>query len=258
VSFRHPALGVAALAALASACRHAPPPAIDPAMAACVPPSVTVLAGVDLARLRVSPLYPQLPTALTALLDPLHEARTLLIGSDGRELLVVARGDFRQPPAGATMLAGGIALSGTPGILASAIAQQKTGRTGASGLIDYASTIAPGKEVWIAAQGGVALPLMGNAANLSRLLRDCEHAALTVHLNGAIDLTLTATGRTPESARQVEETLRATITLTAASESRRPELVALLKSIRLTREDRAVKAALTASPDQVRLLQNLY
>ena len=217
-------------------------------MASCVPPSVTLLAGVDLDRLRASPLYPQLPPAATALLDPLHEARTLLIASDGRELLVVSRGDFRQAPA----------LSGTPAILAAATAQQKTGRTGAPRLIDYASTVAPHNEIWIAAQGGIALPLTGNAANLSRLLRDCEHAAVTVHLNSTIDLMLTATGRTPEAARQVEETLRATITLTTATESRRPDVVALLKSIRLTRQDRNVQAALSATPDQLKVLSNLY
>ena len=233
----------AALLVLSIGCRSTPPAVIDPAMAACVPASSTLVAGIDLDRLRASPLYGQLPPAARALLDPVKEAHSLMVASDGKELAVIARGPFQQMPVGATAVGRDLAISGTPGFLA--------GRRGAPDLIGYASTVASGNPVWIAAQGGAALPLTGNAANLNRLLRECEHAAMTLRLNGSVELALTAAGRTTDAAREVEETLRATITLAAAGEASRPDVAALLRSIRLTREDRTVRASVSAAPNQV-------
>ena len=223
-------------------------------MASCVPPSTTLLAGADLVRLRSSTLYSKLPAAATALLDQLGEAQSLLLASDGRNLLTIARGRFHQSPPGAIPLARDLMISGTPDFLAAAQAGHKAGRPGAPGLLAYAQTVAPGLQIWIVAQGGVALPLTGNAANLNRLLRDCENAALAVKVDSKVQLLFTALGRTSDAAKTVENTLRATITLAAAAESRHPEMVALLHAIELSRDGRSVRARLSATPDQLQSL----
>src|SRR5579863_710033 len=236
-------LAIAGLAVLA-ACRNTagPPPAIDPAMASCVPSSTTVVAGVDLARLRASPLYAKLPPGVVALLDPLRDAHTLLLAFDGQSLVTVARGPFRETPAGATAVAKDLIVAGASSCAA---------KPAPSNLLSYAATIAPAAPIWIAARGGVILPLTGNGANLNRLLRDCENAGLTLKLGPPAELAFTAIGRTPDAATKVENTLRATITLTAAGESRHPDVVALLHAIQLSTSDRTVRATLTASPDAV-------
>jgi hypothetical protein len=213
-------------------------------MSSCVPPATTILAGIDLAKLRSSPLYPKLPPSALALLDPLRDAKSLMLASDGRNLLTIARGKKLD-------------LGGTPEFVAAATAQRKTGQPGAAGLVTYASTVAPGAQIWIVVPGGVRLPLAGNAANVNRLLRDTEYAAVTVKLTNSVEIDFDATGRTAEAARQVEDTLRAVITLAAAGEARKPDVVALLRAIQLTRDDRKVRASLAAPADGAQKLLDL-
>jgi hypothetical protein len=43
--------------------------------------------------------------------------------------------------------------------------------------------------------------------------------------------------------------LRAILSLTAAASARQPELVALIRSIQIRREDRTVRASLSGGPD---------
>ena len=83
-----------ALATFASGCHRAPPTAIDRAMASCLPADTVILGGVDCQRLRASPVYKELPTAVTAWLEPLRPATYLLLASNGKDYLVIARGRF--------------------------------------------------------------------------------------------------------------------------------------------------------------------
>lgn len=222
-------------------------------MSSCVPAGATILGGVDLARLRSSPLYGKLPPAAAALLETEREARYLMIASDGKNLLTIARGPFRRTPAGATLLAGGVAIAGTPEWMEAAAAQHKSGKPGAPALVSGAADVA-GAAVWISALGGRTLPLSGNAANLNRLLRNADRATISLRLDSPIELALTVLGRTADAAREVEDTLRATITLAAASEAGHPDLAALLRSIRLSGADRTVRASLSATPEEVQKL----
>ena len=59
---------VVSVATLAACRRAAPPSAIEPALAARVPTNTMALAGVDLDRLRASPLAGKLPPAGQAFL----------------------------------------------------------------------------------------------------------------------------------------------------------------------------------------------
>src|SRR5450759_5406927 len=80
-----------ALAILAACRTPAPPAAIDPALSARVPMATVALAGVDLDRLRASPLYARLSPAALPLLTPFAHAHRVLIASNGVELLTIAR-----------------------------------------------------------------------------------------------------------------------------------------------------------------------
>ena len=68
-------------------------------------------------------------------------------------------------------------------------------------------------------------------------------------MGSGIEIEATAVGRTAEAGREFEENLRAILSLTAAANARQPDLVALIRSIQIRREDRTVRAALSGGPD---------
>ena len=245
--------GFAALVAVAGAafsCRSIDAPAgVGQDMASCIPADTLLLAGLNLDQVRGSPLYPRLPPAARALAEPLRDARYLLLASNGKDILAIARGRFREAPPGATLVASGLAVTGSPGSVRAAIAQYKTGRNGAPDLLARAASLADGRQIWMVARGGVPLPVTGNAANLNRLLRDTEYAGIAVRLGSGIEIEATAVGRTAEAGREFEENLRAILSLTAAASARQPDLVALIHSIQIRREDRTVHASLSGGPD---------
>ena len=247
-----------ALAAAAVACRSLNAPAgVSREMASAIPADTPLVAGLNLDDLRASPLYPKLPPAVRAFAEPLRDAGYLLLASHGRDLLAIARGRFREAPPGATLVAPGLAVTGSPDSVGAAIAQHKTGRNGAPDLLARAASLADGKQIWMVARGGVALPVTGNAANLNRLLRDTEYTAIAARIGSGIEIEVTAAGLTADAGREFEENLRAILSLTAAANARQPELVALIHSIQISREDRTVRAALSAGPDAAASLLGL-
>jgi hypothetical protein len=68
-------------------------------------------------------------------------------------------------------------------------------------------------------------------------------------LRDAVDLELTARCPSPAAAAEFERRLRALVSLTAAANSRQPEIAALLHSVQLRREDSTVHATLSSPPD---------
>jgi hypothetical protein len=240
-----------ALIAPWTACRTlGPRPAVDAALASCIPPDTLALAGVNLEQFRASALYQKLPPGAPAFLEPLRNASYLLLAYNGRDILAVARGSFREPPAGAVLLANGLAVSGSAQSVRAATAQRKTGRTGAPWLLDHAAAAAA-SHVWAIAQGGVAFPLTGDAANLNRFLGMVDYATIAIRLNSGVRIDALGAGRTPESAQHLEETLRAFFTLAAAGEQRNRPLAELLHSIQVQRDGLTVRAAITATPEQI-------
>src|ERR1035437_5601958 len=133
---------------LLSACRTpGRPAAIDPALSARVPEATVALAGIDIGRLRASPLYAALPPAALAFLAPFAHAHRVLIASTGVELLTIARGVVP----GATRIAGDVALSGAPSLVAAGGAAHPP-----AGILGPAESIAAARSpVWIAVGGGV-------------------------------------------------------------------------------------------------------
>ena len=247
--------GSAALVALAAAavsCGSVNAPAgVGRDMAAYIPADTLLLAGLNLDEVRASPLYPKLPPAARALAEPLRDAGYLLLASNGKDIAAIARGRFREAPPGATLAAHGLAVSGSPDSIRAAIAQHKTGRIGAPDLLARAASVADGKQMWMVARGGTPLPVAGNAANLNRLLRDTEYAAIALRIGSGIEIEATAMGRTAEAGREFEENLRAILSLTAAANAHQPDLVALIRSIQIRRDDATVRVSFSGGPDSV-------
>jgi hypothetical protein len=248
---------VLALAAFATGCHGAPPPAIDRAMASCLPPDTVILGGVDCQRLRASPVYPKLPAAAAALLEPLRPATYLLLASNGRDYLAIGRGPFGQAPPGATLLAPDLAAAGSPDAVRAATARHRRGVTGAA-LVALAEKLASGREIWIVAMGNATLPVSGNAENLNRLLHATEYATLAVRVTDGIEAEATGVCGTAEAARRLEEELRAMASIAAAAEARQPAIAAQLRAIQVSREERTVRVDLRADAAGVEQLLRLF
>jgi hypothetical protein len=242
-----PAVFALTLVALFSACRQ-PSPAVPAALASCIPADTLALGGVNLDQLRASPLYQILPPGAAAFLQPLRDAHYLLLAYNGKEVLAVAAGSFHDPPPGAVLLAKDVAVSGSPEAIRAATAQRKTGHTGAQWLLDRAPAVG---QIWVVAQGGVAFPLTGDAANLNHFLSFADYASIAVRLDSGIRIDALAAGRTPESAQRLEESLRAFLTLAAAGVSRDRPLADLLHAIQLQRNALAVHISLAPTPGQI-------
>jgi hypothetical protein len=232
-----------------SGCRTSPVAhAVDPEAAACIPADTVALAGLNLDRLRAAPLYAKLPAAVIAMAGAFAGDSSALLAYNGKDLLVIARGSFAKAPAGATLVTPNLALFGSPQLVAAALAQRRSKTAGAPALLQRAESIAAGHQVWIVMQG-VELPLSGNAANLTRLLRNTEFTTVTGNVDSGLALEITAIGRTADAARNIEETVRADVTLAAAAEARHPDVAQLLQSIRIDRQDRNVRISLSADQD---------
>ena len=226
---------------LLAACRTGgPAPAVEPELGALVPLGATALAFVDLDQLRAAPLAGRLPANVAALLEPFREAHRVLIAARGVELLAIARGAVP----GATQAPQGISLLGAPGMIAAATVVHLP-----SPLLAAAEPIARGHAVWIVAQGGLTFPLEGNLANVNTLLRDTESAALTVALQDPMTVELTARCTTPATALHFEQTVRAIVSITAATTRKQPAMTALWDGIQLTRDDRTVRASAAVGTD---------
>jgi hypothetical protein len=246
---------LAALVALGVSCRSGPPPAIDPALAASVPPGATILAGVHLDGVRASPLYRQLPAAASGFLDSLGQARSVLVASDGARYVVLSSGDFRVAPAGATLLGKGLAGMGSPDWLEAA----RHGEEGAgkNALLARARPIAATADMWMAAAGGANLPLTGNGENLNNLLHATQYATLSVRLTDNVALEVVGICPGPEPAQHLEETVRAFVSIGAGATARQPAISSLLRRIQVTRHGSAVHVILVAQAAELQTVLKL-
>src|SRR5689334_2608103 len=88
------AFALAPLLSLWIACRATTPGPLDRELVSCIPPDTRVLAGLQLDRVRSSPVFQKVPGTALALLEPVRNASSLLLAFDGKDLLWAARGNF--------------------------------------------------------------------------------------------------------------------------------------------------------------------
>jgi hypothetical protein len=215
--------------------------------ARCVPASTRILAGVDLPALRASTLWARLPGSARELAEQFAGANYLLIASSGQDLLIAASGEFREPMRGASMLAQGLAVSGTPEAVRVAGEQLRAGRTGAPDLVAWASDRAAKYPLWVLARGTASLPVSGNLANLNRFLHSTEYTAAGVQYGPRLTLDVSAVCASPEAAQRLDETLRAFLSLAAAAQSKLPA-GGPMESIRFRVEGSVLVVSMSAVP----------
>jgi hypothetical protein len=231
---------------LAACTRRPAPPAIDPDLAACIPPGTTALVGIRLDEIRATPVFEQL-TKRAQDVPLLESASSAMVAWGGAELFVVARGRFAETPTGATLLAPGIVALGSAASVELAAHQLRDHRKGAPVLLAYAEPMAKAWPVWAVLLGGRSLPLSGNAANLNRVLEGTAYATLGLHFGTGVDLRAQGFCRSPNEALELESTLRALLTMARAGAGKSPEVAQLLAGVQLTQQDASVSLSVSAS-----------
>jgi hypothetical protein len=231
---------VAALLVIALASCGREKPAL---LANASPADATAIAVFNLATLRQAPSYDQLPPAVRALAEPLAGVKQLALVWNGQDLLMLA-GDYEQPPSGYTAIGKGIAAAGAPARIEAA--RQKLAGGAPPPLI-----LPQGAAELVAAiRGNGKLPLPGNLSNAARLLSMATGARATAHVASELEMEVEAQCESATKALQLEESLRAMLTLAAAG-TKDAELAQTLRDIRVTRENILIRARVVAKPEMI-------
>jgi hypothetical protein len=208
------------------------------------------VAGVDLTQVRDGPLSAAIPPEWVTALEPFRQASRAWVAYDGEDMLVIAAGRFPPAPPGAVLIGNGLALIGSPRAIRAAEGQHAIGHTGAGRLMQKAGQLR-NVAIWAVIRGNAAVPLHGNGANLERALRFTEYTAASVNWDSGAQVRLWGYCVTAEKAQQLEESLRAMVTL-AKRAVHAADLKATLESTQIARQESTVLVSLTARPEALR------
>ncbi len=286
--------GVLMLATLG--CRSAERAAlrVDPALAALVSSDAVFVAGARLEALRATPFYrkwvagrpqPWLDRlAERTGLDPRKDLWELLIASDGKQTLALARGKFapqgleprleglsarRTPYKGYTLIgeerAALVFMNSTtaaagPAPSLRALIDRRNRSRGASPLLAKTKEFPAGTQLWMVSAGGAALaewlPSAGNLANLGKIFSMLESSSAAADLRSGLRLSATGVCRNNDDARTLAEALRGLIGLARLSTpDETPELLRAYDGIGVEQDQRSVRIRAEIAQD---LLEKLF
>lgn len=259
---------------------------VDPALAALVSSDAVLVAGVRMESLRATPAYkrwiagkplPQLDDLAGRLgVDPRKDLWELLISSDGKQTLTLARGKFgglgleprfegarRTPYKGYTLIgeeraalvfmnATTVAAGPAPALRALIDRRGRSSRL--SPLVEKARTLPAATQLWLVSSDARALaaelPATGNAAPLAKILAMLDAATLAADLRSGIRLEASGLCRTETDARTVHDALRGLIGLARlTTPDDAPELLRAYDGFTVRQDQRAVQLRAEISQD---------
>jgi len=105
-------------------------------------------------------------------------------------------------------------------------------------------------ELRAAIRGDGKLPLPGNLSNAATLLSMASASKAIAHLGSDVELEVESQCASSSQALQLEESLRAMVTL-AASGTKDPQLAQMLRDVRVTRENIMIRVRLYTKPEPI-------
>ncbi|MDX2152535.1 MAG: hypothetical protein SFV54_17475 [Bryobacteraceae bacterium] len=289
-------LTTALIALTLAACSRRDPTAgfVDPALATLIPADTVMLAGVKVESVRETPLYRKYIEGSSLLkidelsartgFDPRKDLWNVLMTSNGKEVLVMARGKFsemgREPKSmpnvkrssykGYTLLGddetgvlfvnASTALVGTIPAMQRAVDQKDSSKGVPKPLLEQIRTLPAESQVWMAALGGrVMLPLQfqGNAANLGKIIQEMQTATLSMNLRNGVDLAAQANYTDDKLAQQTRDALRALLGIARlTTPSAETDVLKAFDTMQVNQVGTAVKFTAQMPPDLVEKLAN--
>lgn len=269
---------VLALALTAVGCRSAERGAlrVDPTLAAMVSSDTVVLAGARMDALRATPLYrkfvaarpqPMLDRLSARLgLDPRKDLGELLVASDGKATVALARGKFataetrlgdarRLSYKGHTLIgderaallflnASTVAAGPAPALRALIDRRNRNRRP--SPLLARAASLPAGVQLWMVASQTAplaeALPSSGNLAVLAKILAMLESCIVAVDLRSGLHLNADCLSRNENDARTLSDALRGLVGLARLSTpDDAPELLRAYDRVKVEQTQRTIR-----------------
>lgn len=275
------------LSLLAAGCASGPGgrSSVDSTLAALMPPDATMLAGIRMQAVLSTALYkkvaatqafPQLDDfARETGFDPRRDVRELLVGSNGKDLIIAARGTFPERnfegltkqtykgytlyvrgQGGVALINGSTAVAGTLPAVEAALDRYKSGdRTRPDDLLARSRQIPADNQIWSVSNGFDSLvttriPETGNLGNAGRLLRALENTTAAVDLRTGINGSLTGVCRSEQDAKNLGDTARGMIGLgRLAVPEKEPELLRLWDGIKVDQQQRTVNITVAVPED---------
>jgi hypothetical protein len=245
-----------------------------------IPGDTVILAGVQFTELQDTAAYkrlaeqhllPQLEEfSKRTKLDVRKDLKELVLASNGKESVMMARGEFRNPAEleamlekegakriaagnvtlfgdeqGAVAFLGDLAIAGKIGHLKTVLSGPPMDDANKRAVLVKAASLPRERQVWAVAVGGFApmpLPETGNLANLNRVFRSMETAALTLDFTKGVNLSATGLCASEKDARQIHDLLRGLVGFGRLSTpSDQLEMLRFFDAIKIDHSDRQVK-----------------
>ncbi len=264
------------------ACRPAPPTSVrmDPALSTMVPSDTLMLAGIRVDQLRKTAFWEQfvagreLPWLETFVkrtgLDPRRDLWEFLLVSNGKDMLIMARGKFSymglEPKleiegarrtaykgyniigddnVAVTFLNTSTALAGRPNVLRSMIDNRGRHAGPQKALADLIKTIPANNQVWAAGIGGfdrVPVPQEGNLVNLGKLAALIQNGTAAADLSKGVHAVGHAQCLSEKEARTVESALKGFVGIARLSTpTNQPEMLRFYDGIQVSRQESSVR-----------------
>jgi len=266
---------------------------IDSTLARLIPHDATMLAGIRMDAVRTTPLFqkliagrslPQLDDfAHDTGFDPRRDVHELLVASDGKDMIVTARGTFNEHgfagsakqsykgfnlytrgQRGVALIDASTAVAGTLPAVKAALDHYKSGdRSGPAELLARVRQIPARNQVWSVSNGFESLltagiPETGNAANVGRILRTLENTTFAADLRAGVDGYLAGTCRTEQDAKNLGDTARGLIGLGRLSvPEKQPDLLRLWDGIKVDQQQRTVNITVAVPEDLLEKMLDL-
>ncbi|MDQ6665435.1 MAG: hypothetical protein M3Z23_13710 [Acidobacteriota bacterium] len=277
---------ILALAFLATTCRS-DSGRIDPVLAQLVPANAISLFGARMDQVKSTPLYqkliaqkklPQLDQfASETGFDPRRDVRDLLVASDGKDTVALARGTFHlgnlqgvhksnykgytlytRDNNGYSLLDGSTAVAGTLPGLHAALDRYKSGAPSANAALLARAEAIPGQyQVWAVSAGGADfiarnMPQSGNGANFSKIFRSLENTIFEADLRNGLDAIAQGNCQTAKDAKDLGDAARGLVGFGRLSvPENQPELLKLWDGIHVDQKDKNINIAAKISRDLV-------
>jgi hypothetical protein len=273
---------------------------IDPALASLVPSDTTMLAGVQMEALRNTPVYQKCAAAQEFFplndfvkrtgLDPRQDIGEMLVASNGKDMVAMARGKFASagfaselekagakrssykgytlivsPQLAVVFLDAVVALAGPPAALRSILDRRSHGGGRIpSALARQIDAVPSPCQLWVTALGpfsGFSLPLSKND-NLTLpapVLASTASVTAFADLRAAVDISATAASFTEQDAKRLHDCARGFIGLGRLSvPDNQPDMLRFFDGIQVEQQQRLVSLRVQVPLDLLdRLIRTL-
>ena len=262
----------------------------DTGLASFVPPDTVALAGMRMDQVRATDLYKKLRaqsrfSELDDLkkktgFDPTRDVTEMLIATNGKDAVTVARGHFTPSDPDAkksaykgytlnlhgdgayALIDGSTAVAGTAAAVRAAIDQYKLGPTRSPGVVALLARAhaLPQAQIWAVSDSPEAfagLLQSGSAANFGKVFGQLDGLTFTADMSKGLNLVATGDCRTEQDAKTLGDAMRGLVSLGKMSVPQgQSDLLRLYDSVQVDQQQKSVKLVANVAPDLIdKLLQ---